>query len=260
MAFRSPVPAYEVYTRNSVVKHYLKQMYNKYGISDYALQTSIDWNINPLEIFPVKTKSLENSMNMNTLESIDELVLYQYNRLEYEIENNPIIEFDFPEEPTVENNPIQDNMIENKDEYSYLYLVKEEKPVKSYKIFQGFIEDGVHGLCISRMHPTHLTNSYGLNSNNIIWLCHTDGKNNVDPKDLSKLVDRINSFILENGNSVILIDGLEYLISHNGLKKVLSSLNDLHNQIRRETMFILPIHPKALRKEDLCLLEESICR
>jgi hypothetical protein len=261
MIIKTPPPLYEISTRNWKIKHFLTDMFDVYGIKDYSLITATTWEKNPVEIYPVKNKAYEKSiLGLNKLESIDDLVLHQFLRLETELNDGIPVPLDFQNDEgerfnLTRNEPIMRNF---EDGFSYLYLVKEEKPEKSYKLFKGFLDEGVNGLCISCIPPDQLNTSYGLNSDNVIWLCNTEGENNINPKDLSKLLNKINNFIVENNNSVILLDGLEYLISHNGLKKVLDILNELNSQINKDSMFILPIHPKALRKNDLDRLEKSI--
>ncbi|UCH90190.1 MAG: DUF835 domain-containing protein [Thermoplasmata archaeon] len=244
------VAKYDIYNRNPYVRFFLDQMFDKYGIQDYALITETAWNQCPLEIYPSRKMQMDKPMGI-IIESMEELVLNQYLRLESDIIKNlgPNFESQYDEKGEIKN---------YNEGYSYLYLVKEENPEKSFRIFQGFLDVGVNGLCISNMSPETLYDSYGLDTNNIIWLCNTVGENTVDPKDLSKLITCINEFIENHGNSVILLDGLEYLITQNGLGKVLQSLNELNEQINKDSMFILPIHPNALRKNDLDQLEKGI--
>jgi len=251
MIIETPPPVYEISTRNRKIKYFLNGMYDVYGIKDYSVLTPTSWRDHPVEIFPVRNSAYEKALlGLNRLDSIDELVLHQYLRLE-----NELIEIIACEKSAKADTGVLKNF---KDGESYLYLVKEEKPEKSYKLFMGFLADGINGLCISKTHPEQLTTSYGLNSKNVIWLCNAEGENNINPGDLSKLLERIHDFILKNGSSVILLEGLEYLISHNGLKKVLNILSELNAQIKNDSMFILPIHPKALRKIDFDRLEKSI--
>jgi hypothetical protein len=250
---------YEISTRNIVLKHNLKIMFDKYGIKDYAMSTKTSWSQNPLEIFPSKHVNPDRNITKNALDSIDDLVLYQYLRLEEEIRNHPFYHFEFEDEDIWNDIPSADSIMKNFNEgFSYLYLMKEEKPEKSFQLFRGFLQEGVNGLCISQCDPQKLYNSYGIHAKDIVTLCNSAGENNINPRDLSKLLNRINEFIHENSNSVILIDGLEYLIVKNGLKKVLEILNTLNSKINKDSMFILPIRPKALGKNDFDQLEKSI--
>jgi hypothetical protein len=250
---------YDIFLRNPQISTYFGTMVDKYGIKDYALSTQISWNKNPIEIYPAKNLPPEKPLSV-VFDSFEELVLNQYLKLENDLMKSSIADFehiDIQDERNLirENKPGGDDINEG---LSYLYLVKEETPVRSFRIFRGFIEVGLNGLCISNMNPDTVKDSYGLEKDNIIWLCQKDGENNINPTDLSKLVTKIKYFISDNGNSVILLDGLEYLIAHNGLSKVLRILDELNNQINKESMFILPIHPDALRKTDLDLLERGI--
>lgn len=249
---------YDINTKNRVLQYSLSVMFEKYGIKDFSVSTKTTWNLKPLEIFPSKNIPADKSKEQFKFESIDDLVLYQYIRLENEIQKNPFPPLDNNDELKSDHKLKSNSSFINnyEDGYSYLYFVKEEEPVKSYQLFLGFLAEGVNGLCISKMHPEQLHSSYGINSKNVIQLCNSDGENNVDPKDLSSLLTRINNFIRENGNSVILLDGLDYLITQNGLKKVIEILSFLNDRIEKDSMFILPIHPKALRKTDLDLLEQ----
>jgi small GTP-binding protein len=140
------------------------------------------------------------------------------------------------------------------------YLIKEEKPVKSFKIFKRLLNDGVKGLCITRTHPNMVQNQYNIGEVPIQWL--TTGQqddNTLPPTFLPKVTSMINEFITKNQQSAIILEGIEYLIDQNDFKSVLKMIHSINDAIMRgNSILILPLDPYILEKRELHLLSRDL--
>jgi two-component system cell cycle response regulator len=66
-------------------------------------------------------------------------------------------------------------------------------------------------------------------------------------------------FIEENASGVILLDGLEYLVSNNDFNKVLRVIDQVNDQISQSTaVMIIPVDPRAFDPKELALLERNV--
>jgi small GTP-binding protein len=140
------------------------------------------------------------------------------------------------------------------------YLVKEEKPVKSFTILNKLIASGINGFCITRTHPTKVQNEFQLQNIPIKWL--TSGKqeeNTLSPELLPELKDAITDFIQKNPNSAILLEGIEYLIDQNDFQSVLKMIHLINDEIMKsDSIFILPLDPFILDKKELHKLSRGL--
>ena len=140
------------------------------------------------------------------------------------------------------------------------YLIKEEKPVRSFKIFKRLLNDGVKGLCITRTHPNMVQNQYNIGEVPIQWL--TTGQqddNTLPPTFLPKVTSIINDFITHNPESAIILEGIEYLIDQNDFKSVLKMIHSINDAIMRgNSILILPLDPYILEKKELHLLSRDL--
>ncbi|MFP4545791.1 MAG: DUF835 domain-containing protein, partial [Methanomassiliicoccales archaeon] len=100
-------------------------------------------------------------------------------------------------------------------------LVREGKPVRSYRMFREALSQGAEGLVFSRSHPDLLRERYGLERTPVIWLANQPGQDRLEPSNLSILHRMISDFISRSEDPVIMLDGLEYLISNNSTGEVL---------------------------------------
>lgn len=139
-----------------------------------------------------------------------------------------------------------------------VYLIKEKKSEFAYSLFMEQLNDGYHGLLISRLHPETLRERYGLLKTPIIWLAFKAGVNNVEPNNLSILQHTIADFIKKTERAVIMIDGLEYLISNNPVEKVLKLIYALRDEVADiDVKVLIPVDPETLDKKDLALFERE---
>ena len=105
-------------------------------------------------------------------------------------------------------------------ERSFAYLIKEDKSERSYAFFEKALSQGLKGFCVTRNYPLKIKSKYNLGDTEILWLSNVGKENSLRPKDLEKLSYSLEQF-LANNSGVILLDGLEYLITNNNFLTVL---------------------------------------
>ncbi|MFO7618458.1 MAG: DUF835 domain-containing protein [Thermoplasmata archaeon] len=152
-----------------------------------------------------------------------------------------------------------EGVVENDLDICTGYLIKEEVPDRSYDIFKDWVTHGHQGLCITRDFPAKIRKRYGLEKTPIIWLSTSDTENTVPPQNLSALFYHIENFLKKSENGILLLSGLEYLITHNSYPSVLKFIQLLNEQIAiREAVLIVPISPLTMDEKDLKLVEREL--
>lgn len=140
-----------------------------------------------------------------------------------------------------------------------LYLLKEARPGLSYRLFARLLREDRAGLLISRRHPSRVQREEALSPARHVWLSHSPGEGFHNPTALAGLNRLIDGFLRENRPSVVLLDGLEYLMLHNDFARTLlfvEYLNDLIGQY--PAILLLPINPEALEAKEVALLERNL--
>lgn len=95
---------------------------------------------------------------------------------------------------------------------------KVEDAEDGFELFKNLLTHGSPGLCITKQDPDTLKNNYDLDEIPIVPL-----------EGLDKLASDIDDFIRKNDNAVVLIDGIEQLITQSSIesmKKFISELNE----------------------------------
>ncbi|MFP4545621.1 MAG: isoleucine--tRNA ligase, partial [Methanomassiliicoccales archaeon] len=100
------------------------------------------------------------------------------------------------------------------------YLIKEERAHRSYELFERALKEGNRGFCVTRNYPLKIKSRFDLGETPMIWLSSIGRENSLRPKDLEKLSFSLDQFI-NNEGGVLLLDGLEYLITNNNFLTVL---------------------------------------
>jgi two-component system cell cycle response regulator len=73
---------------------------------------------------------------------------------------------------------------------------------------------------------------------------------------LTKLVTK---FMEEQPEGVVLLDGLEYLVTNNGFQQVLLFLEGINEFVMaRNNILLVPVSPAALEVREMALLERSL--
>ena len=174
-----------------------------------------------------------------------------------------------------------------------IYLVEEEKPELSFDIFVDILKgrcfdcendqsfpcesldcghcmlpcpcrdctkysSRAQGLIVTRQYPDDIRSQFYLQTTPIIWLSSVAGKDNLDPAKLSLLTDMLANFMEKSENGVILVDGIEYLMTSNEFSRVLRAI-DRWSEIAMtsSTRLIISVDPRAFDSRELALLEKN---
>ena len=141
----------------------------------------------------------------------------------------------------------------------YGYIVKETKPEKSFEIFVDQVTHNIQGLCITREHPGIIRKKWGLEKTPIIWLSNQLGRVYVNPTNIGILSDTIIRFIEKSGDSVVMIDGIEFLIVNNDFEKVLRMVHHIAEAtMEYKCRLIISVDPRTLDIRQMALLERNM--
>jgi two-component system cell cycle response regulator len=139
------------------------------------------------------------------------------------------------------------------------YIIKEKRNDKGMELFMKMISKGYSGLYITRHHPKHINRRFETNGMDIIWLSNTMGENYLDPHNLSSLLNIIKSFVEKNERTIILLDGVEYLMINNvylRLVKLIEQVKDL--VILSNSILLISLDDRAFEPKELSLLEKGL--
>jgi len=138
------------------------------------------------------------------------------------------------------------------------YLILEKTPEKSFEIFVDLVTHGVSGFVISREYPEKIKEKYHLVKTPMLWLSRAEQEIAINPDDLPKLIYIIEDFTRRSEESIVLLDGLEYLISQNTFDTVLKFLQEVKDIIiLNRTQLILPLHKDTLSQKEFSTLERE---
>lgn len=139
------------------------------------------------------------------------------------------------------------------------FLIKGKKVGKAFGYLADLMNRDYKGLYVTRQHPDHLDTSNMKERPRIIWLSTTLGKDYVDPQNLGNLTAMINKFTEDNEKSVILMDGLEYLMISNDFQRIISFLEYVNEIVmRNRSVLFLAIDERAFDEKQLALLERNM--
>jgi len=143
-------------------------------------------------------------------------------------------------------------------ERGFVYLVKEKRPGIAFAMFNEAVNRGAKGMLVTREHPNRLKQSHEFSAAKILWLTRRVGEDHIDPTDLSHLSMNISKFIEATKKSVVLLEGLEYLITQNNFETVLRFVNHMHDFVlAHDCAIIIVLDPRVLSMREIALLERS---
>ncbi|MBU7018751.1 MAG: DUF835 domain-containing protein [Theionarchaea archaeon] len=138
------------------------------------------------------------------------------------------------------------------------YLVENHDPAEAFDIFMDAVTHGIQGFSICRIHPKKVRGKYGLKKTLILWLSTIEAEDSIDPRDLAKINHLLSEFLKRATDSIILLEGIEYLIIQNSFEKVIKAMHSLNDYI---TLFgsrlLVPVSPRTLSEKELSILEKE---
>ena len=145
-------------------------------------------------------------------------------------------------------------------EYGCTYAVFEETAEKSISLFEVALKKGLRGICFTREYPDKLFRKHDLTGATVIWLSNIGSQNSIRPKDLEKITLQCNE-ALNASQCIIMIDGLEYLITNNGFISVLKLLQFLRDATAvNSSILIISINQHAIKDSEVSLLRREVDR
>ncbi|MFQ5909507.1 MAG: DUF835 domain-containing protein [Thermoplasmata archaeon] len=125
--------------------------------------------------------------------------------------------------------------------------------------YERFARTNAPKLHIGTTHPRRIDRQHVLGACEYIWLTETRReRDGLDPSQLNyEVLRRLSKFIEESPGSAILLEGIEYLISHNGFSDVLSFMQSAIDLVSiSNSRLYVPLDPAALGDKQLAILEK----
>jgi len=140
---------------------------------------------------------------------------------------------------------------------TYLFLDERQQ---ARELFVLYLKSGRPGLWVTRRPPREARDLYGLDKTPFIWLTSATvpGENCADPGEFGHLSAAISSFTREAKNYLILIEGVEYIVTMTGFPTVLKLVQYLNDRVMSTGgMLLLVMNPPAFRESEMALLKSE---
>lgn len=140
-----------------------------------------------------------------------------------------------------------------------VYLVEERRPKTSYDLLESALSAGYAGMVFTRDFPKRLLEERNLGNCKVLWMTNLVGEGRVNPTAVGIMMGHLRSFIEANPKSVIVIDGLEYLISLNTYDRMLQFMHQARDVVvTNDSIMLVPLDPRTLSQRELAMLERSM--
>ena len=139
------------------------------------------------------------------------------------------------------------------------YLLLEETPKRSIELFLKEKKAGLSGLLITRSNPRKMRDKFDMEGVKICWLTGVRaGEKETTIAGLQELSILVSNYVDKNSKSIVLLDGLEYLVSNNDFPIVLRLIQQIRDKVSTsESKMIIPLNPNALDGKQLTLLKRE---
>ncbi len=125
--------------------------------------------------------------------------------------------------------------------------------------YEEFAKVDVPKLHIGTTHPRRIERRHPLGTCEHIWLTETKSeRRGLDPSQLNyEVLRKLTKFLEGRPGSAVFLEGVEYLISHNGFSDVLSFLQSAIDLVSiSNSRLYVPVDPTALNEERLATLKK----
>jgi hypothetical protein len=120
------------------------------------------------------------------------------------------------------------------------------------------VKHNIRGLCVTRQSPKKIREQYGLEKTPIIWLTGGEGipgEISMKPDNLTGLGATLGKFLAESKGGLVLLDGVEYLMTRNGYEAVLKLMHFLNDRVMTsDCMVLCGIDPLTMEERQYRIL------
>jgi hypothetical protein len=139
------------------------------------------------------------------------------------------------------------------------HLIKSEITNAPYNLIEEAVDQGHSAICFTRDFPNKLRNKYNFGDTRIYWLSNIGKEDTIRPKNLEKLSLLMEQFLARDTQGIILLSGIEYLITNNNFITVLRLIQSLRDQVAvSNSILIIPVNPSILESSQLNHLEREV--
>lgn len=159
-----------------------------------------------------------------------------------------------------EESPISDE--EHKKGESY--LIYEKGNQRTFTIVKKALKFGATGLVISREYYEKLIEKYNLaefSDLKFFWLSRIEGKDVISPTNVEQIMSIIDEFLRNNKDkeTLVLIDGVEYLMVHNNFTTIIKLIHELNDIITiTKSRLYIPLDAETLTDDKRALIERDM--
>jgi hypothetical protein len=137
------------------------------------------------------------------------------------------------------------------------YLFDEDTPKSSVELFNILTSLDISGLFITRTPISKAIEQWNLENSKVVWLCSRTGENFIRPA-LEKISHTIFEFVQRNQPSVVLLDGIEYIVNNNDFLRTLSLLDNLKEIIAlNKSVLIIPLSSTIFSNKEMALIGKN---
>jgi len=140
------------------------------------------------------------------------------------------------------------------------YLITSRDNLSSIDLISELTFEGNAGLIISRGNPEHMKQQLTVSENiEISFLTKKPITGMIYLSDLKEVLQKIETFAQKKKNSVILLDGIHYLLSHYSFDSFINLLYDITDIIvGNRAMLFVRIDPATLNQQQIALIENEL--
>lgn len=135
------------------------------------------------------------------------------------------------------------------------YLIRKNLEIPAMDIFTDQVLSGKNGLLVTRNNPQFIREETPLKKTPIIWLTEVAGESSIDPSRIEELANTITKFIEASSESIVLLEGLPYLISYSDFNLVLRFLRTIRDQAAtKNSILMINVNQKNFSEQNYSLL------
>jgi hypothetical protein len=141
------------------------------------------------------------------------------------------------------------------------YVIEGETSDVAYRLFREIVPELGAGFCIARLHPEKVRKRLGPTQARLGWLAEAPGDDHFSANATASLAKAIVQFVSEHQSSgVVLVDGLEYVILHNGFQPTLLAFVEPVNEfiMGTQAIVLLALRPQTQDPREVALLERNL--